>query len=222
MILTASDPWKDRRGVACWQVIHRHSFGMLQGGGTTMARTTRDKFLDAVNESYSALLSVIDATEMRGHKVSRTVIAEARKGEREVADLTRKLVDEPASFFDNMEAVIEAQANAQRRALELARESLGGAEEYRHDVRQALARVIAANREATQAMAVAMRQATRGAYTQTATRMRGAATRVRSAATRARGAAGVERRKPRPTRAAPARRARARKRPAAPAPVTAE
>jgi hypothetical protein len=179
-----------------------------------MVRETRERFLNAINESYSALLSVADATEMRGHKVSRTVIAEARKGEREVADLTRKWLDEPGSFFDNMEAVISAQTAAQRRALELARESLGGAEEYRHEVQVALAKVIEANRDATQAMTAVMRQASRAA----ATRVRGAATAVRTARPLRRRAPAPAPGTARTKRAPSARGTRARRRP----PVAAE
>jgi hypothetical protein len=78
---------------------------------------TRDKFFDAINEAYEALMVGIEATEQRGHKVSGTLLAEARKGERELATLARTWVDSPRSVYENLEAMIDVQTRAQRRAL---------------------------------------------------------------------------------------------------------
>ena len=122
-----------------------------------MAETTRDRFFDAINESYDALLTGIQATEARGEKVSRTLLEEARKGQQELVALARKWVDTPTSFFENIETALDAQARLQRRALELARYALSGAGEYRVEVREALGRIIKANRAATEATAEAVR-----------------------------------------------------------------
>ena len=124
-----------------------------------MARTTRDKFLDAIGDSYSALLSVMEASEGRRHKVSGAVLAEARKGEREALALARKWVDTPTSLFENLEAAVAVQAAAERRALELARDSLTGGEAYRREVQQVLGRVAESNR----ASAAVLRQTLRAA-----------------------------------------------------------
>jgi hypothetical protein len=126
---------------------------------TNNATRTRDRFFDAINETYEALLSGIEATEEQGHRVSRTVLAEARKGEKELSTLARTWVDTPSSIYENLEAMIDAQTRAQRRALELARDSLKGAGEYRDEVQEALRRMIRANRTAAEAMVEVARSA---------------------------------------------------------------
>jgi hypothetical protein len=113
-----------------------------------MPRTRRDRLLDAINEGYGALLSAVEDTEGRGHKVSRTVLAEARKGEHEAAELARKWIGSPTSFFDNFEAAVEVEARAQRRALELGRDTLGGAADYGGELLRALNRFARAYRQA--------------------------------------------------------------------------
>jgi hypothetical protein len=120
----------------------------------------RDKFLEAMDASYGALMTALEAAEARGHRVSKTMLAEARKGEKELLALTRGWVDAPTSVYENVEAMIEMQARAQRRALELARESLHGAGEYRSEVQDALRQVIKANRTAGEAVIEALREAT--------------------------------------------------------------
>jgi predicted NBD/HSP70 family sugar kinase len=118
-----------------------------------------NRFFDAINETYDALLSAIEAGELRGHKVSQTVLEEARKGEKELVELMRRWVDTPTNVFDNLGAMIDAQARAQRRALELAQASLEGAGEYGGEVREAFRRVIKANRVAAEATVEVAREA---------------------------------------------------------------
>jgi hypothetical protein len=118
----------------------------------------RDRFLDAVDEMYGALLTALEATEARGHKVSQTAFEEARKGEKELVALTRTWADSPTSLFENLTAMVGVQARAQQRALELAREALSGAGEYRTEVQDALSRVIKANRKASDATVEAARE----------------------------------------------------------------
>jgi hypothetical protein len=127
---------------------------------TTKAVKTRDRFFDAINETYGALLTGIEATEERGHRVSRTLLSEARKGETELSTLARTWVDSPRSVVENLGAMIDAHARAQRRALELARDSLKGAEASREEVREALRRMIRANRASADAVVDVARSAT--------------------------------------------------------------
>jgi hypothetical protein len=134
-----------------------------------MADTTRDKFFDAVNEAYDGWFSAIEAGQARGRNVSRTLLDEARKGERELVALARKWVDAPTNFFENFEAVLDAQARAQRRALDLARDSLSDAGEYGREVQEALRRVIKANGAAGEATV----EAVRNAYSSAMDRLRG-------------------------------------------------
>ena len=130
-----------------------------------MADTNRDKFFDALNESYDALLTAVEAAEARGHKLSNAVIDEAREGEKEVVALARKWADAPTNVFENLEAMVEAQGRAQQRGLEFARDALGGAGEFGADVQEALRRVIKANAKAGEATAEVAQEAARKAYT---------------------------------------------------------
>jgi hypothetical protein len=127
---------------------------------TTKAVKTRDRFFDAINETYDALLTGFEATEERGHRVSRTLLSEARQGEKELSTLARTWVDSPRSVFENLGAMIDAQARAQRRAVELARDSLKGAGAYGEEVRKALRRMIRSNRAVTDAVTEVARSAT--------------------------------------------------------------
>jgi len=120
--------------------------------------TTRDKFFAAIDDSYDGALSAIEAAEARRHKASRTLLDEVQKGEKELVALARKWAESPTSFFDNFAAALDAQARAQRRALELARDSLAGAAEYRQEVRDALRRVLKANRAAGDAAVEGIRE----------------------------------------------------------------
>ena len=137
----------------------------LQTRRLGMAGTTRDKFFDAVNESYDALLTAVEAAEARGHKLSNAVIDEARRGEKEMLTLAQKWVGDPTSVFDNLEAMMEVQARAQQRRLEFARDVLGGAGEFGTDVRDALRRVVRANAKAGEATAEAAQEVAHKAYT---------------------------------------------------------
>ena len=130
-----------------------------------MVGTTQDKFFEAVNESYDALLTAVQAAEARGHKFSSAVIDEARKGEKEVVTLARKWADAPTDVFENLEAMLEAQGRAQQRGLELARDAWGDAGEFGADVQDALRRVIKANAKAGEATVEVAQEVAQRAYT---------------------------------------------------------
>lgn len=125
----------------------------------TAKTTTRDRFFSAVNEANDALIDVLEATEERGHRVSQALLKEARKGEQELTALAERWVEEPAAFFENVQTAVEVQGRAQQRALELARDALNGAGEYRADVQEALQRIISANSDAAKALVEAARSA---------------------------------------------------------------
>jgi hypothetical protein len=86
---------------------------------------SEEKFFDALNDSYDALLGAIEAGRERGYKVSKDFIEEARKAQREAMDLGKKLVEAPTDVAGFYGAVVEATSKAQSRTLELAREWLG-------------------------------------------------------------------------------------------------
>lgn len=126
----------------------------------TKTVATRDKFFDAINECFDAFITGLEATEERGHKASRNLLDETRKGERELAALAKTWVDTPTSFFENFGAMIDLQTRAQVRTLELARDALQEAGAYRADLQEAMQRMIRANRQAAEALVEAARTAT--------------------------------------------------------------
>ena len=136
-----------------------------------MPRTRRDRLLDGISGGYGALLSALEDTEGRGHRVSRSALAEARKGEHEVVELARKWIGSPTSFFDNFEAAVDVEARAQRRALELGRDSLQGVADYGGELQRALNRFVRAYRQAADAVA----DSARDVYPRLTERVRGRA-----------------------------------------------
>jgi hypothetical protein len=122
--------------------------------------TARDKFFEAINETYDGFISGIEAAEERGHRVSQRLLKEARASEEELVTLARTWVSAPGSMHENLAAMIDAQARGQQRALELARDALNGAQAYREEVRETLRRMIRANRTSTDAMVDVARMAT--------------------------------------------------------------
>ena len=116
-----------------------------------------EKFFNALNESYDALLGAIDAGRERGYRVSKGFVEEARKAQREAVDLGKKLVEAPTDVAGFYGAVVEATSKAQSRTLELAREWLGELGDSGKDARDAIQKVMKANQAAARAAVDAAR-----------------------------------------------------------------
>ena len=100
---------------------------------------TADRIFDALNESYEALLAAIKAGNERGYRVSKTLIDEAERGQKEVTELGRKFAQDPADLAGFSTSVMEATTKAQSRALDLTRqwfEELSGANSEARDAIQ--------------------------------------------------------------------------------------
>jgi hypothetical protein len=140
---------------------------------------TADRIFDALNESYEALLAAIKAGNERGYRVSKTLIDEAERGQKEVTELGRKFAQDPADLAGFSTSVMEATTKAQSRALDLTRqwfEELSGANS---EARDAIQRVVRANREAGQAAV----EVARGVFSRSTEAFQGAVSRAASAAT---------------------------------------
>jgi cellobiose-specific phosphotransferase system component IIA len=118
---------------------------------------SEEKFFDALNDSYDALLGAIEAGRERGYKVSKDFIEEARKAQREAMDLGKKLVEAPTDVAGFYGAVVEATSKAQSRTLELAREWLGELGDSGKEARDAMQKVMKANQAAARAAVDAAR-----------------------------------------------------------------
>ena len=116
-----------------------------------------EKFFDALNDSYDALLGAIEAGRERGYRVSKDFMEEARKAQREAVDLGKKLVEAPTDVAGFYGAVVEATSKAQSRTLELAREWLGDLGDSGKEARDAMQKVMKANQAAARAAVDAAR-----------------------------------------------------------------
>jgi len=110
-----------------------------------------EKFFDALNESYDALLGAVETGSERGYRVSKDFIEDARKAQREAVELGKKLVEAPTDVAGFYGALVEATSKAQSRTLELAREWLGGLGESGKEARDAIQKVMKANQAAARA-----------------------------------------------------------------------
>lgn len=116
-----------------------------------------EKLFDALNDSYDALLEAIRAGTERGYRVSKELMEQAQRAQRESMELGKKLVDAPTDLAGFYGALVEATSKAQGRTLELAREWLGELGDAGKEARDALQHVVKANQAAARAAAEAAR-----------------------------------------------------------------
>lgn len=116
-----------------------------------MVDTAREKLIEAIDESFDALLDAAKATEARGHKVTGAVLDGAKEGEQEFVELVRKWTAAPTNFLENFSAMLEAQTRAQQRALDIVRDSFGGAGDYTGELQEAMRKMVRANADAARA-----------------------------------------------------------------------
>jgi hypothetical protein len=149
-----------------------------------------DKYFQALTESYDAIIDAIKAGNERGYRLSTTLLSEAQRGQREAVELGKKLAEDPTDVGGFYRAVMESTTKAQGRALELARQMFDELSESRTDTRDAIEKVVKANRAAGEAAI----EAARDVASNTAERVRTGVSRVttRGADTAADTAASVE------------------------------
>jgi cellobiose-specific phosphotransferase system component IIA len=116
-----------------------------------------EKFFNALNDSYDALLEAIRAGTERGYRVSKEFIEQAQKAQREAVELGKKVVEAPTDLAGFYGVLVEATSKAQSRALELAREWLGELGDSGKEARDAIQRVMKANQAAARAAVEAAR-----------------------------------------------------------------
>jgi hypothetical protein len=123
-----------------------------------MPRTeSQDKFFDALNDSYDAIIAAIKAGNERGFRFSKTLIEEVETGQKEVLELARKWAGAPTDVPGFLGSVVEAMAKAQSRGLVLARDWVAEASASRTEARDAIQRIVSANQAAAQAAVEAAR-----------------------------------------------------------------
>jgi len=120
---------------------------------------TVDKFFNAVTDGYEALLDAAKSANDRGYRVSRQLIDEVERGQRETLDLTRKVVTAPRDVSGAYTAAVRSVTDAQGRVLDLTRQLLDELSDGQREGREVVRRVIEANRGAGQAAIEATRDA---------------------------------------------------------------
>src|ERR1700674_4899364 len=152
---------------------------MSIGGSKMAARTENvDKFFDAVNEVYDTLLDAVKSANDRGYRVSRKLIDEGDREQREATALPRRFASSPRDVAGFYSGAVRSVTDAQGRALELTRQFLDEASDSGREARDTLRKVIEANRGAGQAAI----SATRDAVQRTAPRVEQAVNGVRARA----------------------------------------
>src|SRR3990172_893396 len=120
---------------------------------------TVDRFFGAVNEAYDALLDAVKSANDRGYRISRHLIDEVERGQRDAIDLTRRLALAPRDVPGFYSSAVRSVTDSQGRVLELTRQLIDEFTDSQRDARDTLRRVIEANRGAGQAAIEATRDA---------------------------------------------------------------
>ncbi|TMG00766.1 MAG: hypothetical protein E6I03_10735 [Chloroflexi bacterium] len=109
-----------------------------------------NRFVSTMNESSDAMLDMADMGNERAHKWGKIVLEEARRTQREQADLTRIWLEAPTDAIGLTKAAIETWTRRQRRRFELGRQAISEMAGLGSETRDTFQRVVEANREAMQ------------------------------------------------------------------------
>ncbi len=123
-------------------------------------QTASDKFFAAVDDAYDVLLDSLKAGVDRGHRVSRGLIEQVQEGQHQALDLAQTVAKSPTDLASTSTALVETLTKTQGRVLELSRQWLGEAIDSQQEGREALRRLIGANRLAGEAVI----ETSRGAF----------------------------------------------------------
>lgn len=113
---------------------------------------TIDKFFDAVDDAYDVMMDTIKAGADRRHRVSKGLIEQAEKGQREALELAQTIARSPTDLGKASGALVETLTKTQGRVLETSRQWLDEALDSQQEAREALRRWIDANRQAGEAV----------------------------------------------------------------------
>lgn len=111
-----------------------------------------DKFFGAVDDAYDVVLDTLKAGVDRGYRVSQGLIEQAQAGQQEAVELAATIVKSPTDLAKSSGAVVETVTKTQGRVLGLSRQWLDEAMDARQEGREALRRLIDANRQAGEAV----------------------------------------------------------------------
>lgn len=118
-----------------------------------------DRFFGAVTESYDALIDALRSANDRGYRISRKLIDEAERGQRDAIDLAHRVATSPRDVAGFYSGSVRALTDTQGRVLDLTRQLIDEVSEGQREGRDVMRRVIEANRDAGQAAIEATRDA---------------------------------------------------------------
>ncbi len=131
-------------------------------------QTAIDKFFGAVDDAYDVILDTLKAGVDRGHRVSKGLLEQAQEGQHQALELAQTVAKSPTNFGTTTGAVVQTLTKTQARVLELSRQWLDEALDAQQEGREALRRLIDANRQAGEAVI----ESSRGAFGQARERAR--------------------------------------------------
>ena len=111
-----------------------------------------DKFFGAVDDAYDVVLDTLKAGVDRGYRVSQGLIGQAQAGQKETVELAATIAKSPTDLAKSSGAMVETLTKTQGRALGLSRQWLDEAMDAQQEGREALRRLIDANRQAGEAV----------------------------------------------------------------------
>lgn len=115
-----------------------------------MADERTERFLNSLNQGYDALLDAVRAGNERTYRVSKTLIDESQKGQRELIELGRRWAEAPTDILGFSTALVESMTRGQGRLLDLTRTWFEELAEIQNETRDVIQRVTSANRAAVE------------------------------------------------------------------------
>ncbi|MEE8346875.1 MAG: hypothetical protein V3S20_05975 [Dehalococcoidia bacterium] len=111
-----------------------------------------DKFFGAVDDAYDVILDTLKAGVDRGYRVSQGLIEQAQAGQQEAVQLAATIAKSPTDLGKSSGALVQTLTKTQGRVLGLSRHWLDEAMDAQQEGREALRRLIDANRQAGEAV----------------------------------------------------------------------
>lgn len=111
-----------------------------------------DRFFDAVDDAYDVLLDTLKAGVDRGHRVSKGLLEQVQEGQREAIELAATVAKAPTNISNTASATVATLTKTQGRVLQTSRQWMDEAMDSQQEGREALRKLIDANRQAGQAV----------------------------------------------------------------------
>jgi hypothetical protein len=125
---------------------------MTTNGTTSTGTEPINRYFEALNASYDALVAAAESGSKHGNAVWSRVLADSRVAQKEALGLSEQVAGKPADA-QTYSALLEATMKSQERALGFAKLLFDEVSSSTADARAALEGVIAANRTAAEAAA---------------------------------------------------------------------